>query len=86
MIYPVTEKEETIKKGALPHSVTRQHPQHKGYMIQMSNTMGCRTDNAWFVFKQDLFSSRSDREQRLIEETRKQKAETKSQKEGSSRK
>lgn len=52
----------------------------------MSNTMGCRTDNAWFVFKQDLFSSRSDREKRLIEETRKQKAETKSQKEGSSRK
>lgn len=48
--------------------------------------MGWRTDNAWFVFKQDLFSGRSDREKRLIEETRKQKAETKSQKEGSSRK
>lgn len=27
--------------------------------------MGCRADSAWFVFKQDLFSRRSDREKIL---------------------
>lgn len=33
--------------------------------------MGCGTGNAWFLFKQDFVSSRSDRESILMEEARK---------------